>query len=212
MQDQTQRRCHHWPTNAAPFPEDEEDEHDRVTFKFALQIAELVGEEAIGVAVAEAALKITADAYNEHLPPGKKVTTSWYMRRKKAMDAHEPDWFRRDYCNGVSAGKKEHADHLFVVDLEARVCPQCRGNPFDERGHARRASFYYNLEDLIQRQFSSRYQTKAMRSGAQTTAPTDAMEDRVLTDVYDGAILEQAYHDSLSLDRHKVLHLACDGT
>jgi hypothetical protein len=53
-----------------------------------------------------------------------------------------------------------------------------------------------------------------MRYGAQTTVPTDAMEDRVFSDAYDGAILEQAYHNSPSLDRHKVFHSAFtyDGT
>jgi hypothetical protein len=169
-------------------------------------VAELVGEGAIGVAGAEAVLKITADAYNDHLPPGKQVPTSWYMCRQVAMEGHEPLWFQRDFCNGSSAGKVEHADHLFPEELEEQVCPQCKGSRFNKKGHAHRVSFYYNLADLIQRQFGSRFQGEAMRYGAQSTAPTDAMEDRVLSDAYDGAILEKAYHDSPSLDRHKVLH------
>jgi hypothetical protein len=98
-----------------------------------MQVTELVGEGTIDVAGAEAALKITADAYNDHLLPDKQVPTSWYMCHQKAMEGHEPFWVHRDFCNGNSAGKMENADHLFPEDLEAQVCLSAvQGQPFQQ--------------------------------------------------------------------------------
>ena len=98
------------------------------TVAAALEVVELVAEGTVTVTGAEALLTVMARKFNRVLEEHDEGTIprSWYMAMKLGLDGKRPKKFFRDFCNGTSAGRPEHAEYLFPEDVDQTRCPTCR--------------------------------------------------------------------------------------
>ena len=98
------------------------------TVAAALEVVELVAQGTCTVTGAEAMLKVMARMFNVALDEQDEgaIPQSWYHAMKLGLDGKRPKFFFRDFCNGKSAGRKRHAEHLFPEDPRKTKCPTCR--------------------------------------------------------------------------------------
>ena len=98
------------------------------TVAAAVEVVELVAEGTVTVTGAEALLKLMSKKFNTILEEHGEgsIPRSWYMASKLGLDGKAPKFFNRDFCNGISAGRKKHAEYLFPEDVGHTTCPTCR--------------------------------------------------------------------------------------
>ena len=115
---------------------------------------------------------------------------------KLGLDGLEPKLLLRDFC--------PECDYLFPMggdysDIDYEFCPQCAERTrLDTKRKPARQSYYIDLEDQVQRMFSSPYAAGLLRYGQNARRSEYAMEERELHDAYDGRIMESRHHQAAS--------------
>lgn len=165
-------------------------------FQAAQEVCELVAQGSINVTGAQAVLRALSARFNNLLPPGEEIPSSWYKCMKLGLDGLEPKLLLRDFC--------PECDYLFPMggdysDIDYEFCPQCAERTrLDTKRKPARQSYYIDLEDQVQRMFSSPYAAGLLRYGQNARRSEYAMEERELHDAYDGRIMESRHHQTAS--------------
>ena len=167
--------------------------------KFAVELTELVSQNAVNQTGANAVCKIIKGTYGPALQEqGFLPATSWYMLRKATVSDGEAKSFTRDFCSDCG--------ELFPVDVKVVRCSSCEriNTRFDKQGKALVQAVYFDLDNRVERMFNSPFLAQETQVGKKRPRAAEKMSDRELTDVWDGSILEELYHNYSGPDhQHK---------
>ena len=157
--------------------------HPDIKEKFCIELAAEVATGRVRATGAGNVLKLTRAAYEEHLPEGVDMPSSWHAVQRVAISGREPHSFTRDFC--PSCG------WLFPDDVLTHVCMECEADRYDRNGHPQVTAIYFDLKWRLHNLFSDPILSRKLVASENFEPVDQPASQRILRDVFDGSIMQE---------------------